>query len=191
MVRARFAMNCVTLRDICRQHGLEPTFYPEGAGGSRKYLSSEQMQGLAKRWEAAELASAKFSGGDPQPTPKTIHMFWEDSSKLLTGDRSPRQLSSPDLLGLWSALRVGFVVVLWTYSSISHGFRASNLEVRQADELVSLALALEWLNRGLRIQHLADYVRYRAVQEHGGAGQRRLMGRRPRPGLVSSRRSHA
>ena len=94
-------------------------------------------------------------------------MFWEDSSKLLAGDRSPRQLVSTDLLGLWSALRMGFVVVLWTYSSIGHVFRHSNLEVRNADELVSLQLALEWLNRGLRIQHLADYVRYRAVQEHG------------------------
>ena len=173
MVRAPAAVNCEALRGICRRHGLEPTFYPEGASGSRIYLSSEQMQGLAKRWEAAESASAKFSGGDPQPTPRTIHMFWEDSSKLLAGDRSPRQLKSTDLLGLWSALRMGFVVVLWTYSSIGHVFRHSNLKVRKADELVSLPLALGWLNRGLRIQHLADYVRYRAVQEHGrqtGAG---------------------
>ena len=167
MVRAPAVLNCVALRGICRQHGLEPTFYPEGATGSRIYLSSEQMQGLLKRWEAAELASAKFSGGKPQPTPMTIHMFWEDPSKLLAGDRSSRQLQSTDLLGLWSALRMGFAVVLWTYSSIDHMFRHSNLKVRKADELVSLPLALEWLNRGLRIQHLADYVRYRAVQEHG------------------------
>ena len=62
---------------------------------------------------------------------------------------------------------MGFVVVLWTYSSVGNVFRHSNLEVRRADELVHLSLALEWLNRGLRIQHLADYVRYRAVQEHG------------------------
>ena len=94
-------------------------------------------------------------------------MFWEDSSKLLAGDRSPRQLKSTDLLGLWSALRVGFEVVLWTYSPIGHMFRHSNMKVRKADELVPLPLALEWLNRGLRIQHLADYVRCRAVQEHG------------------------
>ena len=167
MVRAQAALNCVALRGICRQHGLEPTFYPEGATGSRIYLSSEQMQRLLKRWEAAELASAKFSGGKPQPTPMTIHMFWEDSSKLLAGDRSPRQLQSADLLGLWSALRMGFAVVLWTYSSIDHMFRHSNLKVRKADDLVSLPLALEWLNRGLRIQHLADYVRCRAVQQHG------------------------
>ena len=98
-------------------------------------------------------------------------MFWEDSSKLLAGDRSPRQLEPADLLGLWSALRIGFSVVLWTYSSIGNVFRHSNLEVRRADELVHLSLALEWLNRGLRIQHLADYVRYRAVQEHGRPAQ--------------------
>ena len=173
MVRAPAVLNCVALRGICRQHGLEPTFYPGGASGSRIYLSSEQMQGLLKRWEAADSASAKFAGGDPQPTPRTIHMFWEDSSKLLAGDRSPRQLQSTDLLGLWSALRIGFAVVLWTYSSIDNMFRHSNVKVRKADELVSLPLALEWLNRGLRIQHLADYVRYRAAQEHGrqtGAG---------------------
>ena len=110
----------MALRSICREHDLAPTFYPEGAGGPRTYLSSEQMQGLAKRWEAAESASAKFSAGDPQPTPRTIHMFWEDSAKLLAGDSSPRQLKPADLLGLWSALRIGFVVVMWTYSSIGN-----------------------------------------------------------------------
>ena len=62
---------------------------------------------------------------------------------------------------------MGFVVALWTYFSIGNVFRHSNLQVRRADELVELPLALDWLNRGLRIQHLADYVRDRAVQEHG------------------------
>ena len=136
-------MNCHALRKMCRDHGLEPTFYPEGRFVPRNYLSAEQMHGLVQRWQAAASASAKYSGGDPKATPLTIHMFWEDSSKLLAGDRSPRQLEPADLLGLWSALRIGFSVVLWTYSSIGNVFRHSNLEVRRADSLVLESLALE------------------------------------------------
>ena len=86
--------------------------------------------------------------------------------------RPHRHLMPQDLLGLWSCLQVGITVHLWSYSPI-HLFRHSRLRACQAASLLPLSEAMSLLKRGLRVQLLADFVRYRAAQEHGrtvGAG---------------------
>ena len=102
-----------------------------------------------------------------------MHMCWEDPEKLLEGDRSPRQLQSSDLLGLWSALEVGLAAHLRSYSDIGNMFRHSGLHVRPACDLLQLEAALSWPRRGQQVKHLADCAWYLAVKNHGacfGAG---------------------
>ena len=57
-------------------------------------------------------------------------------------------------------------VHLWSYSGLDNVFRHSGISVHDASALLPLGEAVALLGRGLRIQHLADYVRGLAVQDH-------------------------
>ena len=95
-----------------------------------------------------------------------MHLFWEDAEALQKDSSDVRALAPSDLLGLWSCLRVGFAVHLWSYSDISV-FRHSGLHRRDAGQLLPRDEAVALLRRGLRIQHLADLARLLAVEDHG------------------------
>ena len=94
-------------------------------------------------------------------------MFWEDAFALREHQVSTSRVLAPqDLLGLWSCSKIGMIVHSWSYSPIDV-FRHSGLVLRQADELFPLGEAVRLLQRGLRVQHLADFIRCPAVQSHG------------------------
>ena len=158
--------NAQALRVLSRELGLEPSWR---VAGKRVYMESELLSEMIHRLQHAKTVSARYACAPESrvPAPVVIHMFWDDPEALCTGDRSPRSLQSSDLLGLWSALNVGLSVHLWSYAEIGNVIRHSNLSLRSASELLSHQTAVDLLTRGLRIQHLADYVRYLAVQDHG------------------------
>ena len=165
MVNRPKARNASALREACRAVGLEPSWRE---GNKRKWLSSEVMEELEARMLSFQQAERQHSCERAlRPTaPDTMHMFWEDPRALLSSAPGPRALQPQDMLGLWSCLAVGMTVHLWSYSAISV-FRHSRLRLRDASELCARREAVGWLQRGLRIQHLADYIRCLAVQQHG------------------------
>ena len=97
--------------------------------------------------------------------PTVIHMFWDKSEALLSSKGSTLQLQAPDLLGLWSCLRVGMTVHLWAYSALEL-FTHPKLHVKDSSALLSKQEAKALLRRGLRIHHLSDLVRLLAADLH-------------------------
>ena len=70
-------------------------------------------------------------------------------------------------LGVASALKCGYIVHLWTYGTLlGVPWDFGSVQVRDASLLVPLEKAKDLLARGLRIQHLSDWVRLRAIQDH-------------------------
>ena len=165
MVNRAKGRNAGALRDACRAVGIEPSWRE---GNKRVWLSSDVMQELEARMLGFEEAKRQHSCEVHlrPPAPETMHMFWEDAQALLSSAPGPRDLQPQDMLGLWSCLAVGMTVHLWSYSAVNV-FRHSRLHLRDASELCARGEALGWLRRGLRVQHLADYIRCLAVQQHG------------------------
>ena len=157
--------NAEARRQALREAGLEPSWR---CGGKRYWLSSVEMSEIQERLDAVHAAQEKHACDlrfRPR-APDVVHMFWDDPEALLAGGAAPRELLPHDLLGLWSCLNVGMKVHLWSYSQL-HVFRHSHLHHRCASDLLSRLDAVALLQRGLRAQHLADFIRCLAVREHG------------------------
>ena len=165
MVNRPKRRNAYALRETCRAAGLEPSWYAEG---KRHWLSSDVMEELVTRLLSFQEAKRQHSCElqERPRAPDAIHMFWEDRDALVADDQRTRHLLPQDMLGLWSCLAIGMTVHLWTFSDVEV-FRHSQLHLRDASELCARMEAVAWLRRGLRIQHLADYIRCLAVQQHG------------------------
>ena len=168
MVNRPKGRNAGALREACRALGLEPSWRVGGKHGTRKWLSSDVLEALEARLLAFQEAERQHSCElqERPRAPDAMHMFWEDPQALLAGDQRSRDLQPQDMLGLWSCLAIGMTVHLWSYSAVSV-FRHSRLHLRDASELCARGEAVAWLRRGLRVQHLADYIRGMAVQQHG------------------------
>ena len=166
MVNRPKTRNAGALREACRAVGLEPSW--RDREGKRQWLSSGVMEELEARLLTFEEAKRQHSCElqERPRAPDAMHMFWEDPDALLADDQRSRDLQPQDMLGLWSCLAVGMTVHLWSYSVVSV-FRHSRLYLRDASELCARREAVAWLRRGLRVQHLADYIRCLAVQQHG------------------------
>ena len=166
MVNRPKKRNAQALREACRQLGFHPSWRDKN--GKRQWLSGPLMEELEARLLTFQEAKRQHSC-DLQARPRApdaIHMFWEDPVALLGDDLHDRALQPQDMLGLWSCLAVGMTVHLWSYSHV-RVFPHCRLHLRDATELCSRREALSWLRRGLRVQHLADYIRGMAVQQHG------------------------
>ena len=157
--------NAFELRQQCRDHGLEPSWYLDG---HRCWMTVGDMQLKLKLFAAFKQAVQQHSCDlDQRPAaPTVVHMFWDNIKAVLSKRVSTLQLQAPDLLGLWSCLRVGMTVHLWTYSALEL-FTHPNLHIKDSSVLLSKQDAKALLGRGLRIQHLADLVRLLAAQSHG------------------------
>ena len=164
MVNRPKGRNAGALREACRAVGLEPSWHEEG---KRLWLSSDVMEELEARLLCFKEAEREHSCElqERPPAPDAIHMFWEDPKALLAGDERPRDLQPQDMLGLWSCLAVGMTVFLWSFSKVNV-FRHSRLHLGDASELLARGEAVGWLRRGLRVQHLSDYIRCLAVKQH-------------------------
>ena len=96
------------------------------------------------------------------PAPDVLHMFWAPPSGPLTAKCN---LPSYAVLGVTSAVKVGYKVRMWSYSSEIGGLPLG-VSVQSAAELVPRADAERLREKGLRIQHLSDLVRLHAVHHH-------------------------
>ena len=145
------------LRVRCRQLGIEPSFrHP----GGRSWLGSDEMQQVIRRLELKQANVSKLVGD--LPAPDALHMFWAPPSGPLTAKCN---LPSYAVLGVTSAVKAGYKVRMWSYSSEIGGLPLG-VSVQSAAELVPLADAERLREKGLRIQHLSDLVRLHAVRHH-------------------------
>ncbi len=153
-----------TKRQLCRTFGFEPSWYVKRDGQCkdyRVYLSAKDIdtavsmcrvaaEGL-ERWPhvaAADIASCPVVQG---------HCFWAPRESPVT---APCSLPTYCQLGAASA-RLGRVdVQLWTYGKVDGV--PDNVTVQDASKLVAANVANDLLEQGLRIQHLADMIRFLA-----------------------------
>ena len=74
-------------------------------------------------------------------------------------------------LGLASAARAGLHITLWTYSSQVANVPTTQVQgrvgivVKSANEILDIKVAAYWVQRGLGLQHLSDYIRLKAIKD--------------------------
>ena len=171
-------MTVIALRASCRRKGLVPDWRHDDG---RKWLTKQEMLDALERIDKWEVGKEKWllrEGVDPPMVSTWCHAFWVDVAAMRPRSTSSSSLPGFGQLGLASACRAGLKVVVWCYGSLydaPYGF--GHLEVKDASELMPKAEAVKLLERGLRIQHLSDWIRFLAVKKHHadfrhGAGRR-------------------
>ena len=171
--------NVEALRSLCRQANIEPGWYKNGRSGvARAWLSRSEMEAVLDRVELKRRGQQLWlPPGCVLPKASLVaHAFWVDA-KAMTPNASTVESELPGFgqLGIASACKAGLSVVLWTYGNLGKvPWGYGRLRVEDASALLPKEQALAYLQRGMRIQHLADYVRLLAVKQHHE--QQRLIG---------------
>jgi len=163
MVASKKVENAQDLRARCRLNDLQPSWYVHSEDGLSKkcWLSVDEMRLVLSRFDAIESGRQQWSGSRLAP-PKVLHMFWAPPSGKLS---AKCEIPSYGKLGMSSALKCGYDVHLWTFSNLVGV--PSGVLLRKASDLVPLEDASKWVQKGgLRVQHLSDIVRLRAVRQH-------------------------
>lgn len=161
------SMNVQQLRSVCRQVGVDPGWRKKE---QKLWLNREEMTQVIKRTELKKRGEEKWlrPGTTPPLASRAAHAFWVDSAAMQpNASASTSALPGYGQLGIASACQSGLRVVLWTYGKLTGvpmGF--GHLEVKDASALLPKDQALAYLQRGMRIQHLADYIRFLAIKAH-------------------------
>jgi hypothetical protein len=163
MPGAKRADNCTALRTQCRAAGFDPSWRLGGNVNCRSYLTVDEMQNsLAALATAA--AGIERHGRVGLALVAEGHAFWACSSL-----GTEATLPGYGQVGALSCVRLaGMALTVWTYGTV-HGI-PDGVTVRQASELLPLVEAKALMERGLRIQHLSDIVRFRAIAKSGKGG---------------------
>jgi len=173
MGRVKQPDNALSLRTRCRDLGLNPSWSDED--GKRFFMSVSEMIDAIKQMELAAKGAKKYRAGGKHVFPRTqdAHLFWSSSTPPL--DR-PTTLPNYVQLGLLSAVKnSGLRVHLWCYGPLVGV--PCGVQMMSAAVLVPLQDAHSFLEKGLRIQHLADVVRFKAC---GKSTIACVLGRAPR-----------
>jgi hypothetical protein len=157
------ADNCTALRTQCRDAGFDPSWRLGGDVNCRSYLTVAEMQNTLAA-VATAAAGMERHGSVGLDVLAEGHAFWA-CSPLGTETTLPGY----GQIGALSCVRLaGMALTVWTYGTV-HGI-PDGVTVRQASELMPLVEAKALIERGLRIQHLSDIVRFRAIAKSGKGG---------------------
>jgi hypothetical protein len=155
--------NCSALRKQCRDAGFEPSWRPNGDVNCREYLTVTEMRCVLAIMATA-AAGLERHGSVGLPVVAEGHAFW-------AGSPLDAEVTLPGYaqLGALSCVRLaGMALTVWTYGVV-HGI-PEGVTVRQASDLLPLVEAQALMERGLRIQHLSDIVRFAGIAKSGHGG---------------------
>jgi hypothetical protein len=155
--------NVHALRKLCRDAGFEPCWRPGDDANHREYLSTIEMRSVLAA-VATAAAGMERHGRVGLAVLAEGHAFW---AGLPLG--AEVTLPGYGQVGALSCVRLaGMALTVWTYGTV-HGI-PDGVTVRQASDLLPLVEATALMERGLRIQHLSDIVRFRGIAESGHGG---------------------
>ena len=161
------ANTAAQLRARCREAGIDPFWRNDG---HKHALTKDEMMHVLRRTDLMKGGEKKWlrPGTYPPPVSRACHAFWVDPRVVEpNATRNVSELPGYGQLGIASACRAGLSVVLWTYGEVRNvPFGFGQLVVKDASTLLPLTHAVGYMQRGLRIQHLADWVRLLAIKQH-------------------------
>jgi hypothetical protein len=165
MPTVKVESNVHALRKHCRDAGFDASWrtYPNGNVNHREYLTVQEMRNTIAAVASSE-AGMERHGRVGLAVLAEGHAFW-------AGSPLDAEVTLPGYgqVGALSCVRLaGMALTVWTYGTV-HGI-PDGVKVRQASDLLPLVEAKALMERGLRIQHLSDIVRFRGIAESGHGG---------------------
>jgi len=162
MPRPRAEIGVDALRGLCSAKGVVPRYVD--ADGDERFLQKPDLTRILADLEKKGAADLRFQGVGKCPS-DLVHFFWSDPEPASWC--GPTRLPVGNALGLFSACRLGYRCILWTYNAAIEGLPkpetthpSAVISLRDAAELWPAEASRHHLvSRLWRIQHVADYVR--------------------------------